>query len=456
VEYVEQQWINRCWSLHWGYNTRMAHVTPPVPIEPAAHCFGRFYGSRHWPKRIAAVFSEWQRRPALFDDGAYVQYFRLFTTATLVSLHTAVTMRPEDIVSTIGDAGVPPEFITDQLCTWLNHIQDIRFARLSIQYDCNYTAYSLHAAYSPVLERMNVAAAMCRTAALAKLPASLHESLPKQFTFQLPKPMGLMVCNHAKVAHASAADNIACGCVCQQPQFRKFVHSAFGHVLTVDPEVLHGCPVEVKEVWKHGFKFRQPSQLEVVMTDAVRADLGTQCDTAVAQMVSHLRSRYSRCPDYDATQHDFNAFGQLVQQHMKHQLSGTRFVNGSVISFLDTRPHDASATVSPVSLDAMKQHIRRFQQHFVITRMDKFSTVYVLMCKQLYREQTVDDLQNSGLTSSNNLLCAGGYCCAGSGGPCRRSSTATQCSSSICIQKPRRHAESTAAFPACIFACQDA
>ncbi|KAF6251562.1 hypothetical protein COO60DRAFT_606338 [Scenedesmus sp. NREL 46B-D3] len=48
VEYVEQQWIDRCWLLHWGYNTRMAHSDPPVPFDTLnnSHCVGRLFGSR--------------------------------------------------------------------------------------------------------------------------------------------------------------------------------------------------------------------------------------------------------------------------------------------------------------------------------------------------------------------------------------------------------------------------
>lgn len=48
VEYVEQQWMDRFWSLHWGYNTRMAHADPPAPFDIGgnAHCVGRLFGTR--------------------------------------------------------------------------------------------------------------------------------------------------------------------------------------------------------------------------------------------------------------------------------------------------------------------------------------------------------------------------------------------------------------------------
>lgn len=49
-----------------------------------------------------------------------------------------------------------------------------------------------------------------------------------------------------------------------------------------------------------------------------------------------------------------------------------------------------------MSVDAIRGHIRKYQQHFVVTRMDKMPGVYVLMGKQLYRQQTLDDLQTSG------------------------------------------------------------
>jgi hypothetical protein len=169
-----------------------------------------------------------------------------------------------------------------------------------------------------------------------------------------------------------------------------------GHVLTTDSAILHDCPPEMRVAWQHGFKFRQASQHEVHMTDTARTDLMVQCTTAVDNMVAHLRTKYRSCADFVASQHDFTAFGALVKQHLHQQLGHARFANGKVFSFLTSRSHDASVTVSPISLAAIRNHILRYQQHFVITRMDKLPNVYVLMCKQLYRQLTVDDLQNSG------------------------------------------------------------
>lgn len=99
VEYVEQQWMDRFWSLHWGYNTRMAHADPPAPFDIGgnAHCVGRLFGTRNWPKRIQAVFCIFERQPERFEDIAYLQFFRNYSTASLVSLHTAVSMSPADI-----------------------------------------------------------------------------------------------------------------------------------------------------------------------------------------------------------------------------------------------------------------------------------------------------------------------------------------------------------------------
>ncbi|KAF6256252.1 hypothetical protein COO60DRAFT_1530222 [Scenedesmus sp. NREL 46B-D3] len=407
VEYVEQQWIDRYWSLHWGYNTRMAHSDPPVPFDTLnnSHCVGRLFGSRVWPARIHAIFCAYDRRPGLFSDNAYLHYFSRYSTATLVSLHTAVTMTPADIARTVHGAGVHAEWVSDLLCPWLCHLLNVRFARLVVGYQSKYAPYSLHAAYSPVLEHLNVAAAMCQAVALAKLPASLHESLPRKFTFKLPKPMGLFVCNHGPVAHTAAAENAACNCVCGRPEFRAFQHPMFpGHVLTTDSAVLHDCPAEMRTAWQHGFKFRQASQLEVHMTDVARTDLLSQCDAAVTSMVTHLRNKYRSCADFVASQHDFTAFGQMVSQHMHQQLGQGQFANGRVFSFLSSHSHDASVMVSPVSLDALRRHIRRYQHHFVITRMDKLPNVYVLMCKQLYRAQTVDDLQNSGYYNPNGSV----------------------------------------------------
>jgi hypothetical protein len=262
IEYVEQQWISRFWSLYWGYNTRMAHADPPVPLDSAfnPHCIGRLFGSRVWARRIAAVYCMYERRPALFLDGAYLQFFSGYSTATLVSLHTAVTMSPADIAHTIQGTQVPSAWVNDSFSPWIRHLLDVRYARLVVRYSSKFTPYSLHAAYSPVLEGMNVAAAMCQAAALHKLPASLHDTLPRRFTFKLPQPLGLCVCNHGKVAHNSAHDNATCPCVCDRPEFRGFQHPAFqGHVLTTDASILNDCPPEMRVAWQHGFKFRQPS-----------------------------------------------------------------------------------------------------------------------------------------------------------------------------------------------------
>jgi hypothetical protein len=129
-----------------------------------------------------------------------------YSTATLVSLHTAVNMSPADIVKIARKAGVPAAFVNDSLSVWLKHLLDIRFARLKARYQSQYTPYSLHAAYSPVLEGLNVAGAVYQAAALAKVPAFLHETLPRRFTFKLPQPLGLCVCNHTKVAHNTASN----------------------------------------------------------------------------------------------------------------------------------------------------------------------------------------------------------------------------------------------------------
>jgi hypothetical protein len=121
-------------------------------------------------------------------------------------------------------------------------------------------------------------------------------------------------------------------------------------------------------------------------------------------MITHLRTKYRSCADFVASQHDFTAFGDLVKQHLHQQLGGAQFANGRVFSFLSSRSHDAAVTVSPISLAAIRNHIRRYQQHFVITRMDKLPNVYVLMCKQLYRQLTVDDLQHSGYYEEEGTL----------------------------------------------------
>jgi hypothetical protein len=117
-----------------------------------------------------------------------------------------------------------------------------------------------------------------------------------------------------------------------------------------------------------------------------------QCTAAVDGMVTHLRTKYRSNADFDTNQHNFTSFGQLVKQHLHQQLDDARYANGQVFSFLTAHPHNTSVTVSPISLDAIRRHIRKYQHHFVITRMDKLPNVYVLMCKQLYCRLTVDDL----------------------------------------------------------------
>lgn len=69
------------------------------------------------------------------------------------------------------------------------------------------------------------------------------------------------------------------------------------------------------------------------MSGATRADLNAQCTAAVNSMVAHLRTKYRSCADFDASQHDFTAFSQLVTQQLHQQLDSARFADGRVFSF---------------------------------------------------------------------------------------------------------------------------
>jgi hypothetical protein len=407
VEYVEQQWINRFWSRHWGYNVKAAHVDVPsddMRTEHCVSCFGRFYGSRVWSRRVNAVYCHYLHSPWLFDDGAYCQYFRGFSTSTLVSLHTALLYDPAALATAVHTYSVPDAFITDQLRPWLQHMLDIRFARLSLKHSGTLTPFCLRTSYSPVLERMNVSAAVSQAAALTQLPPSLHDTLPTRFTFSMPKPMGLFACNHGSVAHTSAVDNIACGCACNQPEFLRFCHPLFGHVLTTDAGAFSNCAHELQDVWRYGFKFRMADQLWVTMSDTVRTELVEQCDAALKKLITHLRKRCRKCPDYNAAAHDVKTFGQAVKAHLHMQLQHTDFADGKSFCFSQLHPHDTSVNVTPLKAKAVRRHFRGFHQHFVITRMDKLSNTYVLMCKQLYRRLLLDDLRTSGFYAAGDTL----------------------------------------------------
>jgi hypothetical protein len=289
-------------------------------------------------------------------------------------------------VDAMTEDNIPLDFAT-QLREWLADVLRSRFKRPAKEakasrklFVCSY--------WSSLFDQINYKAAFLHRSVVSLLPPEQREVVP-MVSFAFKPALGRKWCNHATLAkHLSAQDAqhiLSSPCICQRQPTRvaAFIPAGLEHVVTCDPEVLHGCCDDMKELFKLGAKHR-PEGDTVVMSAAVRQQ-------ACEELAAALGCYAATLPVTDAER---SAWCEAVLGQLREQLTTGKFADGKSFT-CRSKPHDPDAQFVQ-HLDSYDDLMRGVHSSFVVTTADKLASNYAVICKRFYVESVLHDLETGG------------------------------------------------------------